>query len=427
MGRHTASQGEAFEFKYDLSKTPAPGSRRAARLAERGDGRHTASGYGEGGVAVATMVDENVHQFRPDIPVYTGESQAERGDIPEEVVAAGAKSSRFSLFNRSRATVAAVVAAATGVGTLVTASLANPEHAEARTLIADGKSSVDSGADNVVKATFKVEVDGETREVTSSKATLGEALTEAGIELGADDQVSEDLAAPVTDGETVVITRVEKKLVSEEVVVAHESSEVEDSSLAKGEREVQTEGVDGVTSNTYEVTYVNGQEQGRDLVVSAEKSSPVNEVVKVGTAEQSEASSAQAASQDTSASAAAADTSQAAASAEAPAAEAAAPAASGDPKSIARSMLSSYGWGDGQYQCLVSLWEKESNWNYQATNKSSGAYGIPQSLPASKMASAGADWRTNPATQIRWGLGYIQGRYGSPCAAWSHSQSVGWY
>ena len=99
----------------------------------------------------------------------------------------------------------------------------------------------------------------------------------------------------------------------------------------------------------------------------------------------------------------------------------------GDAQAIARGMLGNYGWGDDQFGCLVSLWNKESGWNYQAYNRSSGAYGIPQALPGSKMASAGADWQTNAGTQIAWGLGYISGRYGSPCGAWSHSQSTGWY
>ncbi len=102
-------------------------------------------------------------------------------------------------------------------------------------------------------------------------------------------------------------------------------------------------------------------------------------------------------------------------------------ATGGSPKAIAASMLGSYGWGQGQMGCLTSLWNKESGWNVYATNPSSGAYGIPQSLPGSKMASAGADWRTNPATQIKWGLGYIKSTYGSPCAAWGHSQATGWY
>lgn len=98
-----------------------------------------------------------------------------------------------------------------------------------------------------------------------------------------------------------------------------------------------------------------------------------------------------------------------------------------DAQATARSMMAGYGWGESQFGCLVSLWNKESGWNYRAYNSSSGATGIPQALPGSKMASAGGDWQTNPATQIRWGLGYISGRYGTPCGAWDHSQSVGWY
>jgi len=86
-----------------------------------------------------------------------------------------------------------------------------------------------------------------------------------------------------------------------------------------------------------------------------------------------------------------------------------------------------YGWVGDQFSCLSSLWQKESGWNYQAYNASSGATGIPQALPGSKMASAGADWQSNAITQIHWGLDYIQRAYGSPCAAWGHSQSVNWY
>ena len=90
-------------------------------------------------------------------------------------------------------------------------------------------------------------------------------------------------------------------------------------------------------------------------------------------------------------------------------------------------MLSQRGMDDSQYNCLVSLWQKESGWNVFAENKSSGAYGIPQSLPGSKMATAGSDWATNAATQISWGLGYIEARYQTPCGAWTHSQAMNWY
>jgi hypothetical protein len=99
----------------------------------------------------------------------------------------------------------------------------------------------------------------------------------------------------------------------------------------------------------------------------------------------------------------------------------------GTAQAIAYAMLQSMGMGDDQFSCLVALWNRESGWNVYASNPTSGAYGIPQALPGSKMASAGADWATNPATQISWGLGYINGRYGSPCGAWEHSEVEGWY
>ncbi len=98
----------------------------------------------------------------------------------------------------------------------------------------------------------------------------------------------------------------------------------------------------------------------------------------------------------------------------------------GEAQSIAHGMLGGYGWGEDQFGCLVSLWNRESGWNVHAGN-ASGAYGIPQALPGSKMASAGADWADNAATQIAWGFGYISGRYGNPCGAWAHSESTGWY
>jgi hypothetical protein len=98
-----------------------------------------------------------------------------------------------------------------------------------------------------------------------------------------------------------------------------------------------------------------------------------------------------------------------------------------DPRAIAQGMLPEFGFSADQFSCLDALWTKESGWNVYADNPTSSAYGTPQSLPGSKMATAGADWATNPATQIRWGLGYISARHGSPCSAWSHSQANNWY
>nr|WP_243708905.1 lytic transglycosylase domain-containing protein [Actinomadura sp. GC306] len=104
------------------------------------------------------------------------------------------------------------------------------------------------------------------------------------------------------------------------------------------------------------------------------------------------------------------------------------PVPAGEAQQIAKKMMPSFGFtGDGEFGCLVKLWNKESGWRTNAANPTSQAYGIPQANPGSKMASAGADWRTSASTQIKWGLGYIKDRYGTPCKAWSHSQSVGWY
>lgn len=104
------------------------------------------------------------------------------------------------------------------------------------------------------------------------------------------------------------------------------------------------------------------------------------------------------------------------------------PRFSGSVRGIAADMAAErYGWGAEQFSCLDALWERESGWNHRASNPSSGAYGIPQALPGSKMGAFGSDWQTNPVTQIEWGLDYIDGRYGSPCGAWNTFQSEGWY
>jgi hypothetical protein len=93
----------------------------------------------------------------------------------------------------------------------------------------------------------------------------------------------------------------------------------------------------------------------------------------------------------------------------------------------AAAMVSHHGWSRRNFACLDRLWMRESGWNHRAYNRFSGAYGIPQALPGGKMRSAGRDWRTNPRTQIIWGLGYIERRYGTPCRAWRHSRATGWY
>lgn len=97
-------------------------------------------------------------------------------------------------------------------------------------------------------------------------------------------------------------------------------------------------------------------------------------------------------------------------------------------KLVAKALIAEkYQWGEEQYSCLNKLWTKESHWNYKARNKVSGAHGIAQALPATKMEVVGTDWRTNPVTQISWGLKYINERYDSPCKAWSKFKRSRWY
>ena len=182
---------------------------------------------------------------------------------------------------------------------------------------------------------------------------------------------------------------------------------------------------------TYEITTQDGKEISRTPVAQVVVTQKVDEVVLVGTGAQQAQQDAAAAQQQPSGDSAAQDAQgaqgNAAPSTPAPAAD---PGAGTDPesaKAIARSMMAGHGWGDSEFSCLENLWNRESSWNYQAENASSGAYGIPQALPGSKMSEVASDWETNPSTQITWGLNYISGRYGTPCSAWAHSESVGWY
>jgi len=186
------------------------------------------------------------------------------------------------------------------------------------------------------------------------------------------------------------------------------------------------------TTNT-QVAPVQSATAEADRIAAEAAAAAAAAAAEAAAAEAAAQAAAEQAAADQAAAAREAEEAQAApqaSSAPAPSAPAA-PSAPTNPsgaQAIARDMMSAnYGWGADQFGCLVSLWDKESGWNVNAYNASSGATGIPQALPGSKMASAGSDWATNPATQIAWGLGYISGSYGTPCAAWAKSEAVGWY
>jgi len=140
-----------------------------------------------------------------------------------------------------------------------------------------------------------------------------------------------------------------------------------------------------------------------------------------------DARAAEAKAQADAAAAKAAADAAAAAAAKAAAAQAAANTPAGAKATASALAASRFGWGADQFQCLDNLWTKESGWNYRAYNANGGATGIPQALPGSKMGTVAADWQTNATTQVTWGLQYISAAYGTPCAAWSHSQANNFY
>ena len=330
------------------------------------------------------------------------------------------------------------------------------------TLAADRSASRDeltplvSRARNVI-----VNADGTTREVAVRPGQDARGILEAaGVSVHALDRVTVENDA--TGELAITVSRVTRGQATETVDIPFSETTTTSSDMFVGESQVTTTGVNGVT------TWTVWQEKDGDQVLTSvpitehSTSQPVTQVRSEGTKEATptalvaagidpKATLEEKTESDGTTSvryraklgsistkeeiaeitgeAKNADQATAAAAAAAAAEAGAVPTTySGeDPRSLAKPLVAAQGWSDSEYQCLVLLWNRESQWNPYAENSSSGAYGIPQALPGSKMASAGADWRTNPITQINWGIGYINGRYGTPCSAWAHSNAVGWY
>ena len=180
-----------------------------------------------------------------------------------------------------------------------------------------------------------------------------------------------------------------------------------DSSLPAGTMQGRHAGKDGQVRTAYAVVYVDGKVAGKTELSTDTVRAAGHQVEKVGTGSQP---------------------TTLAAGSSVLVLDATIHVSPGSAQAIAKAMLEARGWGDDQFSCLVTMWNHESGWRVNAANAGSGAYGIPQALPGSKMASAGADWQTNPTTQIKWGLGYIASRYGTPCGAWAQWQANGgWY
>ncbi len=239
--------------------------------------------------------------------------------------------------------------------------------------------------------TVHVAVDGAVLPITTAEPAVRGVLETAGIVLAEGDDTSAPLDAAAVDGMLVLVSRAAATSDTSTEVLAFETEEIEDPNLPKGHRVVIQSGRVGEAVTTYSVQTLAGAEVSRTVLTRVVTTEPRNEIIKIGT-------------MDTSVS-----------------------VDPGSARAVGRSLAAQRGWGDDQFACLDKLWTKESNWRVDAANPSSSAYGIPQALPGSKMSSAGADWRTNPVTQITWGLGYIEGRYGTPCAAWAHSVEKNWY
>jgi resuscitation-promoting factor RpfB len=255
--------------------------------------------------------------------------------------------------------------------------------------------------------------DGSTEQVTTTDSTIAEVLGDLGITVGAADTTSVPLGAAVEGGQTVRIERVSKRLITQLKKLPFKTVRRHDSALQRGTTKVVRRGSNGKARVTYSLVYVDGKLTARTVLKTVTLTAPKAQILAIGTARHNRVFTAARSSGG----------GGGGGGGGAPAAPAPSP---GSAKAIARSLVSARGWGSEQYDCLVAMWDRESGWNVHASNPS-GAYGIPQALPGSKMASAGPDWQNNATTQIKWGLGYISGRYGTPCGAWSFWQSNGWY
>lgn len=264
--------------------------------------------------------------------------------------------------------------------------------------------------------------------IVTSKTKVADVLDENHIILLPDEKVTPDLEETIGDTKVIKISKITEqeevieiaqnttelhleqvlkayapiteKFITEQEAIPFETITKDVSNEAKEtSNTVIQQGKEGIKEVTYRVKYQNDREIERTEVSSVVLQEPVNKIVQVKAKVTNRSSVGR-----THISGSVAEY-----------------------QAYAKTRCVAYGWSEADFNCLVSLWNKESNWNPNAYNTRTGAYGIPQALPASKMATAGTDYKTNYKTQINWGLSYIKSRYGSPSAAWNHSQRKGWY
>ena len=231
---------------------------------------------------------------------------------------------------------------------------------------------------------------GKTMTARTQATTVEAMLKEKDITLGANDRVSVDGSTAISPDLTVRVWREGKQTVTVDEEVSFETETIKDADRPTSYKEVKTPGTKGSRSVTYEVTVQDGHEVARTEIASLVTKEPVKQVEVVGS-------------------------------------KLPTPTNPTEAQALGHQMMLDFGYGEDQWPCLYNLWMRESGWRTTAGNVSSGAYGIPQALPASKMAVYGADYLTNASVQITWGLNYIKGRYSTPCGAWDSFQAKGWY
>lgn len=235
------------------------------------------------------------------------------------------------------------------------------------------------------------------KDSSSDSSSARSLVQNAGVSLSRLDRVKVKETATKKE---IYVQRVTRSYENTTEVVTAPVKKIEDKDLEKGKEKVESEGVDGLLqtvlfTETVDGKTVTGGKKIEKTLVTAEA-----KVVKVGTKSSSSS-----------------DSQASVPSVTAPV---------GESQEIAHRLVLARGWSEQEFSCLVQLWKRESGWRTNAANPS-GAYGIPQALPGSKMAAYGSDWRTNPETQIKWGLSYVSGRYGTPCKAWAFFGSHNWY
>lgn len=264
--------------------------------------------------------------------------------------------------------------------------------------------------------------------IMTSKTKVSEILAENHIIILDDERVIPDLELDISESKTITIVKnsdesiseaskenveeilndildnygiITEKIIVEKVEIPFETitKDVSEES-SNTQNKVLQEGKNGLKEVTYKVKYQNEVEIARVQLSEIIVKEPINKIVQISTKQISSRN----------------NTSRRAVS-----------GTVAEYQAYAEQRCYDYGWSESDFNCLVSLWNRESGWRVTAQNSSSGAYGIPQALPASKMASAGSDYLTNYKTQIDWGLSYIKARYGTPTQAWNSMQNKGWY